>query len=59
MSAWEVEKSRKIFLKGPLAIKLVQRPKDETLGKTLASCDKIITVCAALTNIGESVVYKV
>ena len=29
--------------------------KDEAVSATLANCDKIVTVCAALANLGESI----
>uniref|UniRef100_A0A8C6UUE3 Transposase n=1 Tax=Neogobius melanostomus TaxID=47308 RepID=A0A8C6UUE3_9GOBI len=51
-------KNRFTILKGPMPLRCVQRLRDESFGNTLASCDKIITVCAALTNMGESIVYS-
>lgn len=51
-------KNRYTILKGPLPIRCVQSLKDESLAVTLSSCDKIITVCAALTNLGSSIVFK-
>lgn len=50
--------NRYTILKGPLPIRYVQSLKDESLVVTLSSCDKIITVCAALTNLGSSIVFK-
>lgn len=51
-------KNRYTILKGTMPIRCVQRFKDEALGSHLASCDKIVIVCAALTNMGESIVFK-
>lgn len=51
-------KNRFGILQGPIPIRCVQSLKDETLETTLSSCDKIIQVCSALTNMSTSVVYK-
>ncbi|KAJ8304212.1 hypothetical protein KUTeg_017795 [Tegillarca granosa] len=51
-------KNRFTILKGPLPIRCVQSLKDESIETTLSSCDKIIKVCAILTNLGPSIVFK-
>lgn len=51
-------KYRYCILKGTMPIRCVQSLKDETHGSAVASCDKIIKVCAALTNMGEGIVYQ-
>ena len=51
-------KNRYSILKGIIPNCVVKSVKDEQLHSTLANCDKIVTVCAALVNLGESVVYK-
>ena len=51
-------KNRYTILKGPLPVKCVQSLKDESKQAALSSADKIITVCAALTNMGVGIVYK-
>ena len=37
-------------------MRTVKSIKDETCHAITANCDKIVTVCAALTNLGESIV---
>ena len=51
-------KNRFTILKGTMPVRCVQSLKDETLETTLSSCDKIVTVCAALTNMGPSIIFK-
>ena len=51
-------KNRYTILKGIIPNRVVKSVKDEQLNATLANCDKIVTVCAALVNLGESIVYK-
>ena len=51
-------KNRYSILKGILPIRSVKSITDEALNATLTNCDKIVTVCAALTNLGESIVYR-
>ena len=51
-------KNRFTILKGLLPVRCVQSLKDETLETMLSSCDKIISVCAALTNMGPSIIFK-
>ena len=46
------------ILKGILPLQLVKGIADEANSKPFSSCDKIVTVCAALVNLGESIVYK-
>lgn len=50
-------KNRYTILKGPVPIQCVNSLKEESLGSTLASCDKIITVCSALVNLGEGIIF--
>ena len=38
-----------------LPLRLLKSIKDEAVSATLANCDKIVTVCAALANLGESI----
>ena len=49
-------KNRYTILKGILPMRTVKSIKDETCHAITANCDKIVTVCAALTNLGESIV---
>lgn len=51
-------KNRFTILKGTMPVRCVQSLKDESLGSTESSCDKLITVCAALTNLSLGIVYK-
>ena len=51
-------KNRYTILKGIIPLRTIKSVKDEAASATLANCDKIVTVCAALTNFGESIVYK-
>ena len=51
-------KNRYTILKGIIPNRVVKSVKDEQLNATLANCDKVVTVCAALVNLGESIVYK-
>ena len=51
-------KNRYTILNGIIPNRVVKSVKDEQLHSTLANCDKIVTVCAALVNLGESIVYK-
>ncbi|XP_057299815.1 uncharacterized protein LOC130630355 [Hydractinia symbiolongicarpus] len=51
-------RNRYLILKGTLPLRIIKNIKDEAHSSTLANCDKIVTVCAALTNLGESIVYK-
>ncbi|XP_057299174.1 uncharacterized protein LOC130629829 [Hydractinia symbiolongicarpus] len=51
-------KNRYIILKGIMPIRCVKSMKDEKLDETLAYCDKIVTVCAALCNLSESIVHR-
>ena len=41
-----------------MPIHSVKSIKDEQLEYTLSNSDKIVTVCGALVNLGESIVYK-
>ena len=49
-------KNRFCILQGPLPLQCVQGIKNETFEEPLASIDKVLGVCAALTNMGESIV---
>ena len=40
-----------------MPIRTVNSIKDESLETVLGNCDKIVTVCAALINLRESIVY--
>ena len=51
-------KNRYTILKEITPNGVVKSVQDEQLYSTLASCDKIVTVCAAPVNLGESIVYK-
>ena len=51
-------KNRYTILKGILTLRTVKGIADEANSKPFSSCDKIVTLCAALVNLGESVVYK-
>ncbi|XP_056003427.1 uncharacterized protein LOC130049609 [Ostrea edulis] len=51
-------KNRFSILKGTLPIRCIQSLKNEKLDATYASCDKILTVCAALTNLEPSIVFQ-
>ena len=51
-------KNRYTILQGILPLILLKSIKDEAASATFASCDKIVTVCAALTNLGESIAYS-
>ncbi|XP_041361246.1 uncharacterized protein LOC121377354 isoform X1 [Gigantopelta aegis] len=50
-------KNRFGILQGPLPIRVVQSLKNEADGCILASCDIIVGVCAALNNLGQSIVF--
>ena len=51
-------KNRYTILQGILPLRLLKSIKDEVASATFANCDRIVTVCAALTNLGESIVYN-
>ncbi|XP_047136828.1 uncharacterized protein LOC124813596 [Hydra vulgaris] len=51
-------KNRYKILKGILPIRSVKSLKDEANHLMYASCDKVVLVCAALTNLGESIVFR-
>ena len=51
-------KNRYTILKGIMPIRMVKSIKDEQLESTLANCDKIVTICASLVNLGESIITK-
>ncbi|XP_047133393.1 uncharacterized protein LOC124811567 isoform X2 [Hydra vulgaris] len=50
-------KNRYTILQGTLPLRTVKNISDEATSLTLSNCDKIVTVCAALTNLGEGIVY--
>ena len=50
-------KNRYTILKDIMPIRTVNSIKDESLETVLGNCDKIVTVCAALINLRESIVY--
>ena len=51
-------KNRYTILQRILPLRLLKSIKDGAASATFADCDKIVTVCAALTNLGESIVYN-
>ena len=51
-------RNRYTILKGTIPLRTVNSIKAEASSSTLASCDKIVNVCAALTNLCDSIVYK-
>ena len=51
-------KNRYTILKGILPLRTVKGVADESNSKPFSSCDKIVTVCAALVNLGENILYK-
>ena len=51
-------KNRYTILQGILPLRLLKNIKNEAASATFANCDKIVTVCAAPTNLGESIVYN-
>ena len=51
-------RNRYTILKGPLQIRAIKGMKEENENCQFASIDKILVVCAALTNMGEGIVFK-
>lgn len=51
-------KNRFSILKGPLSLKFVKSIKDENDEVDMTHIDKVVTVCAILTNLGGGIVYK-
>ncbi|XP_072017367.1 uncharacterized protein [Amphiura filiformis] len=51
-------KKRYTILKGTLPIQMIKSLKDEADRADLASIDRLLTVCAALVNLGSSIVFK-
>lgn len=51
-------KNRYTILKGPVPIRCVKSQADEKKQEQYSSIDKIIKVCAALVNLGDSIVFK-
>jgi len=51
-------KNRYTILKGVLPIRTIKRLSDEQAAHSLSSIDKIVNVCAALTNLGEGIVFN-
>ncbi|XP_057306784.1 uncharacterized protein LOC130644980 [Hydractinia symbiolongicarpus] len=51
-------KNRYTILKGIMPIQTVKKISDENLNDTLASCDKMVTVCSALVNMNKSIAQK-
>ena len=51
-------KNRFSILQGPMPISLVKTLTDEAEGGEITSIDKVIKVCAALTNLGDGIVYN-
>ena len=46
-------KNRYTILKGPMPVSLIKHKRDHT---DVANIDKLLVVCSALTNLGETVV---
>jgi len=51
-------KNRYTILSGTMPITMVNSRSNEASNQAISSIDKIITVCAALTNLGDGIVYK-
>ena len=51
-------KNRCTISQGILPLRLLKSIKDEGVSATFANCDKIFTVRAALTNLGDSILYN-
>ena len=51
-------KNRYKILQGPLPIRVIKSVLDETRNEPVSAIDKILTVCAILVNLGESIVYN-
>ena len=51
-------RNRYNILKGILPIQTVQSLKDEANASNVSSFDKIVMVCGALVNLGESIIFK-
>ncbi len=50
-------RNRYTILKGTLPLRTVKSMKDEHRNERIASIDKIVMVCSALTNFGEGIVF--
>jgi len=51
-------RNRYTILKGILPLRTLKSMKEEAAFSTLANCDRIVVVCAALVNLSDSIVYK-
>ena len=51
-------KNRYTISQGILPLRLLKSIKDEGVSATFANCDKIFTVRAALTDLGDSILYN-
>ena len=51
-------KNRYTISQGILPLRLLKSIKDEGVSAIFANCDKIFTVRAALTNLGDSILYN-
>ena len=51
-------KNRYTISQGILPLRLLKSIKDEGVSATFSNCDKIFTVRAALTNLGDSILYN-
>ena len=51
-------KNRYTISQGILPLRLLKSIKDEGVSATFANCDKTFTVRAALTNLGDSILYN-
>ena len=47
-----------MILQFTLPLRTIKKISDETTSVTLSNRDKIVTVCAALINLGEGIVYN-
>ena len=51
-------RNRYTILQGTLPLSLLKSAKDEAMQEPVSSIDKIVTCCAALTNLGDGIVYR-
>ena len=46
------------ILQGPLPIKMIKSIIDEARNESVSAIDKLVTVCAVVLNLGDSIVYN-
>ena len=51
-------RNRYTILQGTLPLSLLKSAKDKAMQEPVSSIDKIVTCCAALTNLGDGIVYR-